>query len=140
MIWLPILPTDARDEWDDQLLADARVTHLWDQDRAAGRWLADDQNIDLGYDGEILWDAFLLFGPEAHWESTPSELLAWGTPIVGRFPELADALAPLLENPTGAGSPTPEADLSGVFREGMRFVFTGQREGFRNGHARSVAA
>lgn len=137
-IWMPILPTDARDQWDGQVLADPRVTHLWDQERTVGRWLADDQNIDLGDTGEVIWDAFLLFGPEATWERAPSGLLAWGAPIVGRIPELADALAPHLEEPAERAKATPRADLGAVSDEHRRQVLNGRREIVHANHARFV--
>jgi len=133
-----MLPTDARDEWDDQLLADPRVTHLWDQERTVGRWLADDQNLDLGDTGEVVWDAFLLFGPEATWEHAPSGLLAWGAPVVGRFPELEDALTPLLEEPAKKANSTRQADVSAVMCEQRRHVFDGRRKVGRADHARFV--
>ncbi len=135
-IWLPILPTDARDQWDGQLLADPRVTHLWDQERTVGRWLADDQNLELGDTGDVVWDAFLLFGPEARWERAPSGLLAWGAPIAGHFPELADALAPLLEEPAEQAPSTPRADRNAVIAERHRYVLDGRREVVRADHAR----
>ena len=127
VIWMPMLPTDARDEWDDQLLADPRVTHLWDADRIVGRWLADNPNLDLRDTGEIVWDAFLLFGPEAIWERAPSGLLAWGGPLVGRFSELADTLAPLLEAPP-AKAVTPAAERSARSDEQSPWVFAGREE------------
>lgn len=112
VIWMPMYPADARDKWDEQLLADPRVTHWWDPERVMGQWLADDQNLDLGDTGAIVWDAFLLFGPEATWERAPSDLLVWGAPIVGRVPELMDALAPLLEEATTTvATPTPALTL-----------------------------
>ena len=115
---MPILPSDARDEWDDQMLADPRVTHLWDAERTVGQWLANDQNINLGDTGEVVWDAFLLFGAEAAWESAPADLLAWGTPIVGRYPELAEALLPLLEESAKTTSSTPRAALATLIGRG----------------------
>lgn len=134
---MPILPTDARDEWDDQLLADPRVTHLWDPERTVGQWLANDQNLDLGDTGEVVWDAFLLFGPEATWESAPSEPLAWGTPILGRFPELADTLVPLLKESVEKAS-TPEADRSALIDERNPLVLDDREETFRANDARFV--
>ncbi len=130
VIWMPMLPTDTRDEWDSQLLADPRVTHLWDPERTVGRWLADDQNADLGDTGEVVWDAYLLFGPEATWESALSEPLVWGAPIVGRVPELVDALAPLLEESAETAASLPEPDRRSTRDDLRRFVFVTQEERF----------
>ncbi|MBA3450181.1 MAG: hypothetical protein H0T18_03090 [Chloroflexia bacterium] len=122
-----MLPTDDRDEWDSQLLADPRVTHLWDANRTLGRWLADEQNIDLGETGEIVWDAFLLFGPEATWERAPSQPLAWGAPIVGHMPELIDTLRPLLQKAAEQAA-TPSAARRVPIDEQRRWVVVPQEE------------
>lgn len=109
VIWMPMLPSDARVKWDSSILTDPRVTQLWDADRLVGRWVAEEESLHLGDTGAVVWDAFLLFGPEATWESAPTELLAWGTPIVGRVPELMDALKPLLTRETPAAGVLPVA-------------------------------
>ncbi len=138
MIWMPILPTDARDKWDAHLLDDPRVTQLWDADRTTGRWFADDPTLGLGDGGAVAWDAFLLFGPEARWDRGPAGLLASGTPIVGHFPELAAAVAPLLEEPTGTRLSTPASERSAGIDERVRSVLDGPREAVRADYARSV--
>lgn len=102
VIWMPILPTDARDAWDSELLTDSRVTQWWDAERIVGRWLAQEASLDLEGRGEIVWDAFFLFAAEATWDRAPTHLLAWGMPIVGRIPEPMDALGPLLASPPEA--------------------------------------
>jgi len=109
VIWMPMLPSDARDKWDSQFLTDPRVTQLWDAERLVGRWVAQEESLQLGDTGAVVWDAFLLFGPEATWESAPAGLLAWGTPIVGRVPQLMDALEPLLTQETPATAMLPAA-------------------------------
>ncbi len=85
-----------------------------------GQWLADDQNLDLGNTVAIVWDAFLLFGPEATWDSAPTDLLAWGAHIVCRVPELMDALVPLLEEATETAAPTTPARIIGDRKEMVR--------------------
>jgi hypothetical protein len=95
-VWLPMLSTDARSEWSSDLIADARVTHLWDEERVAGRWFADADLGGLGSSG-IVWDAFFLFGAEAAWEQTPAPLLRSGAPVVSTTDALAAGIRPLLD-------------------------------------------
>jgi hypothetical protein len=122
-----MLPTDSRDAWDSQFFTDPRVTQWWDADRIVGQWLANKQNIDLGDHGAVIWDAFLLFGTDAQWQSSPSDLLAWGTPIVGRFPELADTLTPLLEAPVA----TPRAAHHAAIDTPTHLVLIAERKDIR---------
>ncbi|MGH3103942.1 MAG: hypothetical protein ACRDN6_07600 [Gaiellaceae bacterium] len=94
-IWLPMLATDARSEWDESVLADARVTHFWDEERIAGRWLADADLGGLGSSG-IVWDAFFVFGPAASWSLGPAPLEAAGATVIGHSDDLAAGLRPFL--------------------------------------------
>lgn len=95
-VWLPMLATDARSEWDDGLLNDPRVRHFWDEERVAGRWFAE---ADLRADqfGPIVWDAYLLFGPGSRWDDEPTALLGSGSPVIGATDALKRELAPLLQ-------------------------------------------
>lgn len=88
--WLPMLATDARDQWDPHVLGDARVTQFWDGDRALGRFLADDHALD--YPGPVMWDAFLLFGPDARWDQQPPTPIAKGWPVVAATDRLTNVL------------------------------------------------
>jgi hypothetical protein len=94
-IWLPMLPTDARSEWHEGLLSDPRVRHFWDEERVAGRWFAEANTGDIGYAG-IVWDAYLLFGPDAAWEREPRPLVGAGTPVTGKSVQLEDQARSLL--------------------------------------------
>lgn len=94
-VWLPMLPTDARSEWSGDLLPDPRVRHFWDEERIAGVWFAKANTGDLGYAG-IVWDAYLLFGSDAVWETEPRPLAGAGTTVIGRRAELEDQARPLL--------------------------------------------
>jgi hypothetical protein len=96
-IWLPMLPTDARSEWDESLLADPRVTHFWDDERVAGLWLADIDLGGLGYSG-IVWDAYFLFGRDASWDTKPGPLLGSGSPVIGSSDQLERQVRPLLSD------------------------------------------
>lgn len=94
-VWLPMLATDARSEWDESVLADERVTHYWDGERIAGTWLAERDVGELGASG-IVWDAFIVFGPEAGWGSEPGPVRRAGAPVIDHAAELREALLPLL--------------------------------------------
>ena len=94
-IWLPMLPTDARSEWESGLLDDPRVTHFWDEERIVGRWLAEVDLGGQGYSG-IVWDAYFLFGPEASWESEPGPLVGSGAPVVEASDQLGKQIRPLI--------------------------------------------
>jgi hypothetical protein len=96
-VWLPMLATDARAEWDSSVLADERVTHFWDGDRLVGTWLAERDVGGSGFAG-IVWDAFFVFGPEAAWGAEPGPLRGAGAPVVNDTAELEKALLPLLEH------------------------------------------
>ncbi len=94
-IWLPVLPSDDRVEWDNRILVDPRVTHLWDEEQLIGRWFADRGYGDL----PVQWDALFMYGPQARWETSdePSNLVTWHRPIIAHAAELADELRPLLD-------------------------------------------
>jgi hypothetical protein len=94
-IWTEKLFGDSRDKWDGGDLIDPRVVHLWDEADVSGTWFVEDLP---GYRGED-WDTYLLFGPEARWDSVPSPLLASGSTVIARSDELKRAIAPLLGAP-----------------------------------------
>ncbi len=52
-------------------MPDPRVTHLWDEQRLSGRWFA--QHLHNAQD--IIWDGYLLYGPDAKWEALPEPLI-----------------------------------------------------------------
>jgi hypothetical protein len=95
-VWLPMLATDARSEWEAAPLPDARVRHYWDEERTIGRWLAE---RDVGGQGApgIVWDAVFAFGPDATWDDLPGPVLASGAPVVDVAGSVEKALRPLLQ-------------------------------------------
>jgi hypothetical protein len=95
VVWMPMLATDARSEWESEALPDARVRHFWDEERVVGQWLADQDVGGTGYSG-IVWDAFFVFGPDADWSDAPAPLLGAGAPVIGDTEQLESALEPLL--------------------------------------------
>jgi hypothetical protein len=85
-----MVATDSRSEWPAALLSDNRGIHLWDESKVVGRWFAErtsgiKSQLAPGSawrDGEILWDAFLLYGADARWDDLPTGLIHWGRTIV----------------------------------------------------------
>lgn len=98
-IWFNMLFSDSRGRWDATLLTDPRVTHYWDPDQEVGRWF-DQNEQSIGFDfnrGPVVWDSFLLFGPEATWTATPSHLVSFGNTVLADKEELLEATMELLE-------------------------------------------
>lgn len=90
VLWFSVLPGDSREGWDDQVLADPRVTHYWDEERAVGEALVE----PLGYDdGPFVWDAYALYRPDAYWGDEPAGA---GWPVIGETDQLKRDLEPYL--------------------------------------------
>jgi hypothetical protein len=92
VVWTSRLLGDARDQWDPELLADARVTHWWDQPTTVARDLARHTG---GYQGPD-WDYWLLFDPRAAWTDGPAPLHMSGAPVIDSFDQLTTALQAML--------------------------------------------
>ena len=75
-------------------MPDPRVLHFWDAERFAGRWFSKAVLGEPGY----MWDAYLLYGPDATWDQAPGPLLNYDGTIVDTGPELRDKLTPLLKS------------------------------------------
>ncbi len=96
-VWQPILPTDFRFTRRESVLADPRVIHLWDRNKAIGRWFATYRGPqDDCFMGDVAWDLFYLFGPDARWGESPDSLVACGGPVIEKSGTLAAAIRPLL--------------------------------------------
>jgi len=94
VVWYTMYPGDNRSRWDEGVLTDPRVTHLWDEAKLAGRFMVAHDVVPFPH--EIVWDAYLLFGPEADWEEAPKPLVNWGFPVYHNREQLREALEPLL--------------------------------------------
>ncbi len=96
-VWLnPYGRPPARVSWDPNVLADERVTHVWDPDRIVGTWFAEARDLKLGYPGDVVWDAWLLFEPDARWPARTSHLVGFGWTVIGTRDELERKVTPLL--------------------------------------------
>ena len=110
-VWFNMFPGDARSKWPPNLLTDARVIHRWDEPKAVGLWYAPHTASIHGElapgsqwrDGAILWDAYLLYGPDAKWTDAPTTgLIHWGRTIVAGRDTLKDDFAKLFATGTTA--------------------------------------
>ena len=89
-VWFSMYPGDERERWPEASLRDRRVRHYWDEKTDVGEWYAarfDSMRDKLvpgskGVDPPILWDAYLVYGPESRWEDAPSGLRRWGRTIL----------------------------------------------------------
>ncbi len=98
-----MFPGDSRSKWKGKLLADSRVSHMWDEEKIAGRWFAEYLRQQEDYKTKITWDAYFLYSPEVHWNLTLPPPLSWGSPILSKSRGLGRSLFPLLDKLT-----TPE--------------------------------
>lgn len=89
-VWFSMMPKDSRDKWSPNLLTDSRVVHRWDEPKTVGTWFAprtEAMRAQLSPEsawgkGDVLWDAYLLYGSDARWDESPSGLIHWGRTIV----------------------------------------------------------
>ena len=100
-------PGDERAKWRPQLLRDARVVHWWDERRLLGRQLLVDLRPynhlrapgSRDFQGQILWDAYLLFDRTARWEQSPKGLVSWGYTVMATRTTLAAHVSKLTHAP-----------------------------------------
>ncbi len=83
--------TDERDEIDESILADPRVTQYWDEEGITGTYFAESDLGGLGYSG-FVYDVYYVFGPDATWADSPAPLGASGGPVLFKGEELLVAL------------------------------------------------
>lgn len=88
VVWLPMLPGDAKALIDQRVLSDPRVTYYWDPNRIVGDWFSQQVTHQPG----PTWDAFFLYGAQARWDSTPGPLVASGSSIIGSRADLVAGL------------------------------------------------
>ena len=76
-VWFNMMATDSREKWRETLLRDQRVTHFWDEPKTVGTWFgARTEKHD------VLWDAWLLYGPDARWDEEPTHAIGTGRTIM----------------------------------------------------------
>ncbi|MEO5790654.1 MAG: hypothetical protein ABIR67_01110 [Gaiellaceae bacterium] len=87
VVWLNQRVTDKREEIDESILADPRVTQYWDEEGITGRYFAETDLGGLGYSG-FVYDAYYVFGPEATWANEPAPLAGSGVPVISEGEQL----------------------------------------------------
>jgi hypothetical protein len=105
VVWFSMLATDARSRWrvTGHTIDDPRVVHFWDENRVIGTWFAEQANWD---EGDVMWDVFYLFGPDAEWGAELGEPIAHGGTIDDEASALARGLDAVLEgNADGTSAP-----------------------------------
>ena len=81
-------------------MPDPRVRQLWDDEKLAGQFFADQEGFLFG---SIAYDIYYLYGPESRWDSKPSSLVSSGYPVIGKSNQLQEDVGRLLGS-TLAGS------------------------------------
>jgi hypothetical protein len=94
VIWFSMLPGDSQTSWERAAanISDRRVMHFWDEEQIVGQWFAEQE----GYPGEVVWDVYYLYGPEARWDQSPAPLLDSGGAVLSRRMKLQASLSPFL--------------------------------------------
>ena len=90
-VWLNQRSTDGRDEIDESILADPRVTQYWDGEGITGTYFAETDLGGLGFSG-FVYDVYYVFGSDAAWADEPAPLAASGGPVLFKGEELLAAL------------------------------------------------
>ena len=89
-VWFNMFPGDSREYWRADLLTDSRVVHLWDDERSVGRLyyqllpkIWERRAVGTIPPQDLtLWDAYLLYAPEARWIDEPTDVISWGSTIL----------------------------------------------------------
>jgi len=93
VVWFDMLSGDSREGWDGYLVTDPRAINLWDKERLVSQKLGD----DVQGASQPVWDAYLLYGPDASWGKEPPRPLGTGSTIYGTRDRLRAQLEPLLD-------------------------------------------
>lgn len=100
LIWMPVLRQYTAEEIDGakpklmKRFHDPRFVHYWDGTDTIGRYvrkhlIPDYTKRAVFWDsGEVVWDAFVLFGGQGKWAEAKGSMKGWGRTIQGAFDEL----------------------------------------------------
>ena len=92
VVWFNMLEEDSREEWDSCTVSDPRATNLWDEDRLTSAALGP----SVKGAAPPVWDAYLLYGPNARWSSAPPSPISTGATIYATREKLQKDVLPLL--------------------------------------------
>lgn len=90
-VWLPFLG-GTKEAIDTEILADPRVDHFWDGSGLTSEWFGE-----AVFDGFLAWDVYLLYGPNARWESSPGQPVSAGGTVIGQSERIRSDVTVLLE-------------------------------------------
>ena len=92
VVWFDMLSGDSRQGWDGYLVPDPRASNLWDEKRLVSQTLG----ADVEGASQPVWDAYLLYGPEARWGKEPPRPISTGYTIYAMREKLQKDVLPLL--------------------------------------------
>jgi hypothetical protein len=95
VIWFNMLAGDSKLFVDLKLLNDRRVTNFWDENKLTGQWFS--RHV-TNAKGGTTWDAYFLYGAQAHWDQQPGPLVDSGSPVIGATDQLHQSIDPLLRS------------------------------------------
>jgi len=87
------VPNDARQRVDLNLIPDRRTTQLWDEQRLAGRFFAENEGFNFE---QIAYDVYYLYCMGAEWDLNPAPLVSSEYTILGKKNQLRDDINGLL--------------------------------------------
>ncbi len=95
-VWLPMFPRFM--EWRAitkmaAAYANAPLSQYWDDTKEVGRDFK--RRIVPEYPKDVAWDAYVLFDPEATWETAGEHVLGWGYTVEETQQRLFEHLARL---------------------------------------------
>jgi hypothetical protein len=93
VVWFNVLVGDSKVFVDLKLLNDRRVTNFWDDNKLTGKWFS--QHVENAKGGTV-WDAYFLYGAEAHWNQHPGPLVGSGNPVIGSIDQLQQSIDALI--------------------------------------------
>ena len=85
--WFNMLPNEARQRVVMNLIPDLRTTQLWDEQRLAGRFFAENEGFNFG---QITYDVYYLYCMGAEWDLNPAPLVSSEYTILGKKNQLRD--------------------------------------------------
>jgi hypothetical protein len=119
IVWLPMLPNDARSKWQGTggLMRDPRVMHFWDENKVVGQGYAKQDGV-FG----TAWDTYYLYGSDAQWDTMAQPLISSGRTVIGKRSDLKRSFLPLLGVTSISGS---------TWRAGVHQAQQGQKRPFQ---------
>ncbi len=78
-------------------VSDRGFTQYWDDEKAVAREFKE--RIIQEFNGDIGWDAYVLFDQEATWENARDHIVSWGSTVMNKADQLFDHLERLPKAP-----------------------------------------